>query len=163
MARQSHDREDLLAEATALAHRVEVTWPGLPRREAIVCGFRANGCASIYFSADWALHFDSRHRLRRAYIDGLLIVADAGQLSSLRRQRAADEVQLVRRQLTPNETSALLFEAGNRLRELGAALAGGEAVCGRNVWPEGEPRSDIVAWINSLTKPLQIANAPHAR
>lgn len=163
MARQSHDREDLLAEATALVRRAEVTWPGMPQREAIVCGFRANGCASVYFSADWALHFDSRHRLRRAYVDDLLIVADAGRLASLRRHRTADEVQLARRQLSPDETAALLTEARQRLRELGAALARGEAVCLRQVWPQGDARADIVVWIDALSEPLGIADAPHAR
>jgi len=163
MARQSHDREDLLAEATALVRRAEVTWPSVPQREAIVCGFRANGCASVYFSADWALHFDTRNRLRRAFVDDLLIVADAGQLSSLRRHRTAAEVQLARRQLSPDETTALLTEARDRLRELSVALTSGEAVCLRKVWPAGEPRADLVAWIDALSEPLEIANAPHAR
>lgn len=163
MARQSHDREDLLTEATALVRRAEVTWPSVPGRGAIVCGFRANGCASVYFSADWALHFDTRNRLRRAYLDDLLIVADAGRLSSLRRQRTANEVQLARHELTPDETAALLAEARERLQELRAGLASGEAVCVRQVWPEGEPRADMLGWIDALSDPLEIADAPHAR
>ena len=163
MARQSHDREDLLAEATALVRRVEVTWPSGPRREAIVCGFRANGCASVYFSPDWVLHFDSQNRLRRAYLNDLLIVADAGRLASLRRRRTDEEVQLARHELTPDESAALLAEARERLQELRAGLESGAAVCERQVWPEGEPRTDILAWIDALGEPLEIANAPHAR
>lgn len=163
MARESHDREDLLAEATALVRRAEVTWPNAPEREAIVLGFRANGCASVYFSADWALHFDSHHRLRRAYLDNLLIVAEAGRLASLRRHRAANEVQLARRTLLPDETAALLAEARERLQELRVGLASGAAVCQRRVWPVGEPRDQIIAWLDTLREPLEIADAPHAR
>lgn len=163
MARESHDREDLLAEATALVRRAEVGWPNDAGREAIVCGFRANGCASVYFSADWALHFDSQNRLRRAYINDLLIVADAGRLASLRRNRTAEEVQLARRELTPDETTALLAEARERLQELRRGLASGVAMCQRQVWPAGDPRTDIIAWIEALSDPLAIAHTPHAR
>jgi hypothetical protein len=31
------------------------------------------------------------------------------------------------------------------------------------VWPVGEPRDQIIAWIDTLREPLEIADAPHAR
>ena len=46
MARHEEDREDLLAEATALVERAELVVEGAA--ESVVIGFRRDGCASIY-------------------------------------------------------------------------------------------------------------------
>ena len=105
MARSEHDREDLLAEATALVERVEFTTPAFA--EPIIFGVRRDGCLSVYLSADEAYHFNTRHELRRAYLDGRLLKAERQRLVALTRNRTATEVQLVRHQLTWTEFNQL--------------------------------------------------------
>lgn len=161
MARQAHDREDLLAEATALVRRAELITDDAPR--PLVFGFRANGCASAYFSADWALHFNSHGALRRAYLDGRLITAERGALFALDRHRTSDEVELRRRPLSPAESAQLLVDAHDRLQALRTALATGAARIRRAVWEQGDPVREIAAWIERLPSPLEIAAEPHAR
>lgn len=161
MARQSHDREDLLAEATALVRRAELL-PSDAGRPNIVVGFRANGAASVYFSPDCALHFNSQHALRRAYLDGQMLVAERGQLFALERHRTASAVELLRRELPTDETAALLTTSAQRLRSLGAELTNGALRLGRSVWEPGDATSDIIAWIDSLPDSLEIAAEPHA-
>jgi hypothetical protein len=83
MARQPEDREDLLAEATALVERAELRLPGDAR--TIVAGFRATGCGSLFFGADPVYQFNSARQLRRAFVGGELYKAERGQLVALTR------------------------------------------------------------------------------
>src|SRR6184192_244955 len=99
MARVERDREDLLAEATALVERVELEVAGWPGH--VVLGFRASGCGSVYFGADEAYQFNTTGELRRAYRDGALYKAERRRLVRLARQRTAEEVQLIRHELNP--------------------------------------------------------------
>ena len=66
MARNEEDREDLMAEATALAERVELTVP--QESDFVTAGFRRTGHLSLYFGQDPAYHFDEEGRLRRAAV-----------------------------------------------------------------------------------------------
>ena len=79
MAREESNREDLLAEATALVHRIEVVTSG---GLTIVAGFRARGEFSAFFGEDLAYHFNASDELRRAYCDGLLIKASGRRLTT---------------------------------------------------------------------------------
>ena len=113
VARQEHAREDLLAEAAALVERIEIV-----RQDGgqhVVLGFRRDGAASVYFDEDPAYHFNSRHELRRAYLDGQLLKAESGRLISITRKRTADRVQLTSRELDVAETSELLGSLQRRL------------------------------------------------
>ena len=83
--RLAQDREDLLAEATALVERIELDVDEMD--ESIVIGFRPSGAGSIYFGPDAAYHFTSHNRLRRAYANGLLYKAEKRRLISLDRRR----------------------------------------------------------------------------
>ena len=161
MARQAHDREDLFADATALVHRAELLVDGAA--ETFVLGFRANGCASVYFSPDWALHFNSKGAVRRAYLDGRLITAEGGELFALERHRTSNEVELRRQPLSSAERAQLLADAQARLLTLRAALASGRARIHRAVWEQGDAASEIAAWIERMSWPLKIAAGPHAR
>ncbi|MBX9790601.1 MAG: hypothetical protein K2Y37_16915 [Pirellulales bacterium] len=161
MARQAHDREDLLAEATALVRRAELITDDAAG--PVVFGLRANGCASVYLSPDWALHFNSTGAVRRGYLDGRLITAERGELFALERRRTTDEVELRRRPLLPAESAQLLADAHERLQALRTALATGAARIRRAVWEQGDPVHEIAAWIERLPSPLEIAAEPHAR
>lgn len=124
MAREEHDREDLLAEATALTERVELRVDGFAA--PVVIGFRSQGAASFYFGADPAFHFNSGGRLRRAFVRNLLYKAERGRLVSLDRRRMASQVQLVRHELDDAESERFLDEARQRLIALREKLNRGE-------------------------------------
>ncbi|HEX6986957.1 MAG TPA: hypothetical protein VF170_16385, partial [Planctomycetaceae bacterium] len=135
MARHEADREDLLAEATALVRRAELALPGSP--EPVVAGFRRDGGLSVYFGGDPAYHFDPAGRLKRAYRGGRLYRTQGETLAELTRDRTATETALLRRDLTPEETESFLTEMSVRLALLGAAVERGEARVGRRV-PDGD-------------------------
>src|SRR5262245_12366974 len=103
MARQESDREDLLREATALVERAELKVAG--ESEPMTVGFRRDGSLSVFFGGDAVYQFNTAGELRRAFAGGLLYKAERGRLVELRRERSADEVALVRREL-PDEESA---------------------------------------------------------
>ncbi len=157
MARQEQDREDLLAEATALTERVELRVDGFA--EPVVVGFRSYGAVSCYFGADPAYHFNSAGRLRRAYAGGLLYKAEQGRLASLDRRRTGSEVQLVRHDLDAAETRRFLEAAAAKLIGLREKLSRGsfERV-GQH--PEG---ADVVgrvqAWLSQHADQIQAADS----
>jgi hypothetical protein len=120
MARQESDREDLMAEATALRERVEFEVPG--EAEQVVAGFRGDGRWSIYFGSDPVYHFDANGGLRRAFVAGDLYRSQARTLARLTRMRTPSAVQLVRHDLDPGELDRFLTEMTEHLDRLYAAL-----------------------------------------
>ena len=125
MARHESDREDLMAEATALRERVALDLPGAA--EHVVTGFRAGGGFSIYFGPDPVFHFDADGSLRRAFVAGDLYRSQTTTLARLTRTRAASAVHLVRHDLDPAELERFLAGMRAHLERLHDALAGGSA------------------------------------
>lgn len=160
MARHERDREDLLAEATALVERVELcvagAWPQL------VAGFRRDGCLSLYFGAAPAYHFNTRGELRRAYAGGRLYAARQGRLAALTRQRSPGQVALVEHRLNAAEQEAFLSEAASRLELLRRALEAASYSVLRQVPAEGRVADRLHAWLEKLPQRLAVAAAPHA-
>ena len=159
MSRSESDREDLLREATALALRAELEVPGYG--EPIVVGFRKDGSASFFFGADPVYQFNAAGELRRAFAAGLLYKAERGQLIALRRERSATETALVRHELTPDETAALLATLRQRFGQLRAALQTGAHQVLREVPPAANLPQRILAWLEQLPDTPPIAAAPH--
>jgi hypothetical protein len=161
MARQEQDREDLLAEATALVRRVELSVEGIGA--PVVIGFRRDGCASLYVGGDEAWHFNTRGQLRRAYVEGTLLKAESGALVAMRRQPAAGKVELRRHDLSPEETRAMLGRLSGLLARLREAVGAGGARVLRQV-PKGE---DLVGEVRRLVESLAlrppIARSPHVK
>ena len=158
MARQESDREDLLREATALVERIELSLPNQP--ETIVAGFRRDGSASFFFGQSPVFQFNSSRELRRAFRDGLLYKTDNGRLIEMRRERTATAVELRSRQLTDDESAALLQNAQSRLCELRDALATGQAaVIGQvpELTDKVDVKSRVLDWLNLLTGEIPIA------
>lgn len=157
MARDEHEREDLLGEATALVERIEVIVPDSD--EPIVIGFRDNGAASIYFGSDPAYHFNSSGQLRRAFVEGLLYKCENGQLVSMRRQRTPSEVQLIRHELTSEEQSKTIDLLRKRLIRLLASINRDDyTIAGQ------EPKSvDVIgrceSWLDQRNE-ISIASSP---
>jgi hypothetical protein len=120
MARHETDREDLIAEATALRQRVELELPCFA--EHVVAGFRDNGGCSIYFGADPVFHLDADGALRRAFFAGDLYRSQGKTLARLTRTRADREVHLVRHDLDPAELAGFLAAMRGHLERLHDAL-----------------------------------------
>lgn len=158
MARQEHDREDLLKEATALVERAELQIAD--EAEPIVVGFRRDGAASVYFGADSAYHFNAAGELRRAYYHGNLLKAERGKLVSLARRRTADEVVLVRHDLASDEVPAFLAELARRLGSLRVALGGGHYQLVGQVPKSADVADRVRRWLESLPLPPPVAAFP---
>ena len=157
--RQERDREDLMAEATALVQRAELALPGWT--EHITVGFRRDGSTSFYFGPEEVYQFNSRQQLRRAFRDGLLLKAVDGVLAQLRRERTPTAVHLVRRDLTAGET----LETQARVREVLSQFLEGcrqqQARLIAQVPPEADVVQRILAIGDELLK-VEIAAMPNA-
>ncbi len=160
MARQDGPREDLLAEAVALVERMEVM---LASREPVVVGFRKDGCASFFFDQDPVYQFNTAGELRRVYHAGLRYKADDRKLVALEPHRETNEVAMVRREISPDGTTALLEEAERRLDVLQASLAEGRFTLVGRVPAEVEVARRAIAWLANRHRPLRLAEAPNAR
>ena len=120
MTRHEADREDLMAEATALRERIELELPG--HAEHVVAGFRENGNLSVFFGPDPMYQFDATGGLRRAFVAGHLYRSDGHTLARLTRMRQASAVNLVRHDLDAAELAQFLTEMTGVLARLSAAL-----------------------------------------
>lgn len=161
MARQEHQREDLLREAVALVERAELRLPD--SAEHVVIGFRRDGSASVFFGEEPVYQFNTLGELRRAYHDGLLYKAERGRLASLRRQRVPGEVQLLRYDLNDEETSRFLAELTQRVGDLRYHVHGGSIELLRQAPAGSDVVERIERWLAALELPPRLASAPTAR
>jgi hypothetical protein len=161
MARQEEEREDLLAEATALVERIEFLLPGYP--QPAVAGFRSNGCVSLFFGADPVYQFNTLGQLRRAYVDGLLYRADRGRLASISRSRLSDRVQMTRSDLDVETQSRFLGEMRAHLDVLRGALESEQCEILGQVPANGEVLARLCGWLAALAGKVEIAASPHSR
>jgi hypothetical protein len=125
MARHEPDREDLMAEVTALRERVQLALPD--EVEHLVAGFREEGRFSLYFGSDPVFHFDTDGALRRAFVEGDLYRSQAQTLARLTRNRTDSAVNLVRHDLDAGELKTFLAAMRDRLDRLLMALRSGAA------------------------------------
>jgi len=117
MASQSQDRENLLRDATAFVTRVQLQFSRGERSEVVFVGFRTGGAASFYFDQDPVYHFNTTGQLRRAFVDDVLVKAEAGQLVRLHRQRSEHESAMIRDKMTVDEQQAFCQTVTQRLHE----------------------------------------------
>ena len=160
MARQEHDREDLLAEATALVERVEIS--DSQRPHPVVLGVRRDGCFSAYCTPDFAVHLNTRHEIRRLYVHGRLLKAENGQLIELTRHRADGQVQLIRREVSRGEQDALLLLFARYMISLEMGLKNDHPTL-RAVPSDLPAHQRIRTWLDALPSLLVVADSPHAR
>ncbi len=161
MARQEHDREDLLAEAHALVERAEFQIDACP--DPVVAGFRADGQCSIFFHAERVYHFNAQHELRRGFVDSCMFKSELGQLVRLNRRRTDTQVQLVRHEMTTEETRRFLDELDALLATLEAALAGGRVVVLRQVPTTANVCSRLARWLAARPMVPIVATSPRVR
>lgn len=161
MAREEQDREDLMREATALVERVELRTASEP--ESVIVGFRRNGCASVFFGADPAYHFNASNELRRAYVAGELWKALERRLIAMRRERTGAQVELRSRPLDVSEQQTALAQLVLRLQLLRDDLANAGRSSIIACFPSDAPVLDRVqAWLAALPAPIAVAQRPHA-
>lgn len=158
MARHEHDREDLIAEATALVQRAELVLRGVC--EPVVLGFRAGGAASLYIGGDEAWHWTSGGQLRRAFLRGVLYKAEHGKLVALVRQRGPQAVRLRAEPVSAEAAEELLRRQAQRLHALRAAWESGGLTVLRQVPADWDVLGAVGAWL-AVHPGHQVASRPH--
>lgn len=159
MARDAHDREDLLRDARGLSPRVELVVGQGSEAFTLFAGFRGESL-SLYFGQDRVYHFNDCGELRRAYLDELLFKAEQGRLVAMSRERSASEVLLVSRELSAAEARAVVEELNGRLHALGEALAPetyelvGEEPSG------SDAIGRLLGWLRARGDGIRIATSP---
>lgn len=147
MAREIHEREDLLRDAKALTPRalLRVEFAGAPVE--VFAGFRGESL-SLYFGDDPVLHFNARGELRRAFIADRLLKAERGRLASLERRRSAAEVVLAREELDAARQDRLLTDVARQLGELRSAMADGRWRLVGQVPEGGDAVARLRSWLD---------------
>ncbi|MFV0443774.1 MAG: hypothetical protein ACK5Q5_09410 [Planctomycetaceae bacterium] len=152
MARNEANREDLLAEATALSPRAEWNWNDI----SVVVGLRPDGAMSIYFDGDPMYQFDPRGCLRRALVDGLLYRTQGDRLAALRRVRSDVETTLCRHDLTPLELLQFLQSMRSLLSQFESSVKQHRAALVRSV-PEAVPLQSLLNALECAIQTGQLA------
>ncbi len=160
MARQEEDREDLMAEATSLVERASVRLPG--RDEETVVGFRREGSFSVYVTPDRVYQFTSNGKLRRAYVDGLLYKARAGELISLRRERHTADVLLISQALSDEAARAFLAEMQEYLQCLADSLSKKSYCCASQFPKTANVLGRVGEWLTTHAATTTIAASPRS-
>lgn len=145
MAKDTHDREDLLRDATGYDRRIEFI--SQKRSEPIFCGFRECGALSIYLGQDSVLQFNADGELRRAFWQDRMLASYRHVLNWL--ERSDGRVRLSRTPLSEEEFREFLAEAMGWLRSLRDELAGQQLTV-QGQFPNDADVTDLV--MNWLTQ-----------
>ncbi|MDA7980975.1 MAG: hypothetical protein MPJ50_19655 [Pirellulales bacterium] len=165
MAREEQDREDLMQDATVFTARAE--WQVSYTPEPVFVGMRSCGAASFYFGQDEVFHFNSEGQLRRGFRRGKLLKAEKTRLIELTRQRTEETVQLIRRELSRDETNLVIDAFLKQIEQFAEALENNTATLTGEILPEDESTDASMAdrvhsWRVRYPRPC-IAPAPHSR
>ena len=114
MAKDSHDREDLMREATGYVRRVEFTIA--EREEPVFCGFRECGAFSLYWKQADVLQFNVDGELRRAFWKNQMLACYKHKLHWL--QKSEGRIRLGRTPLSDEESQEFLSVASSWMDEV---------------------------------------------
>jgi hypothetical protein len=153
MAHECHDREDLLRDARALAPRVQIQATLGGRRVSLFAGFRGEAL-SLYYGADPVFHFNAEGELRRAFIGGRLVKADAGRLVTMERVHTPTAVELRAGEVPFAAQEQLLADLAVRLAELRDVVAAGDYVLDGQVPPDGDALERLAVWLEPDRRPV---------
>lgn len=107
MTRIEDDKEDLIADATALLPRAEYTRTANARLASpwnvITVGVRRDLCVSLYLDQDPFYQFDQHGGLRRAYVGDFLYRSGGKSLTRIHRVRTEDATKLASEVLSADE------------------------------------------------------------
>ena len=127
----------------------------------VVVGRRGEQAWSLYFGPDCVFHFNSAGELRRAFMAGRIIKAEAGHLVSLTKQRTDSAVNLLRHEFSPQEQSEFLNLLVENVQLLLSSLEEGTAEVSREI-PEGEGVLQVLhEWLATLVLPPAVAAKPN--
>jgi hypothetical protein len=159
MAREIHEREDLLRDAVALVPRVLFRLQLSGRRVELFAGFRGESL-SLYLDDDPVYHFNDRGELRRAFIEGRLIKAEHGRLVSLMRKRTEQEVALERQSGSEDASREVSARLAQILSDLVAEMNANRFEVVGQIPEDGDAAVRVSAWLNRYRNPM-IAASPH--
>ncbi len=148
MARESADRDDLMAEAVTLLPRVEfvIRDPALE----IVAGRRTDGRWSVFFGGDPVYHFDAQHRLRRAFVEGVLYRSQGTTLARLTRQESSAQTVLLRHDLADDELKIFWLTLRRHLQFIADAWSQWQILMRSTIPPDAEYLPELVSAINHV-------------
>jgi hypothetical protein len=158
MPQECHDREDLLRDARALVPRVQIQAALGGRRVSLFAGFRGEAL-SLYYNADPVFHFNAEGELRRAFLDGRLVKAEAGRLVAMERVFAPTAVELHAVEVSDADQGSLLADLAVRLAELREVLAAGDYTLEGQVPADGDAVERLAAWLAPGRRPT-VAESP---
>jgi len=147
MAREIHEREDLLRDATALLPRAQLQVSFGDRTEDVFVGFRAGGALSLYFGSDPVYHFNSQSQLRRAYVQDRLIKAVQGRLVSWQPRRNERWTEMLRHDMDPDEQRRFGDSMVQRLHALRHALSSKQYTVTGQVPLDADVARQLTQWL----------------
>jgi len=159
MAREVHQREDLLRDAKALSPRVQIEIETLGRKETVFAGFRPHGGLSLYFDSDPVYHFNSTNQLRRAHVEDRIIKAEAGRLIAMTRKQSQKSSELIRHEMSAAEELSFCQSLRVRLQELQKNLQANRYVVAGQVPKEGDAIGRLQSWLEEFIE-VTIADSP---
>lgn len=158
MAKNSHDREDLLREATALLRRVVLSCDWCAE---IVVGFRRTDAVSFYFDHDLVLQFNNGGQLRRVFDGESMYVAESGQLNRLERIETGGRIELRSQPIDEGDHAAALQRYDFHLKRLRQLLQDGEyTMVGQVTDRDTDVVDEVRSWLDSRDE-ITIAQRPN--
>ena len=165
MAKQQQNKEDILREATALVNRIEIKFSRESvSKESVFIGFRRDGAISFFFGAEPVYQFNTRHEFRRGYCQGAILKAVAGKIIQLTRVREGEQLVLLSRDYSAQQTAAFLEKLKHALLLLFKEIKGGQWSILGAVVETGtveELLQRVADWLEQHTREIQIADAPN--
>ena len=159
MAKQTHDREDLLRDATGYTRRIELRVPRVD--PTVFCGFRPDGALSIYWGQDEVIQFNSSRELRRAFFDNRMLASYHHRLYWLNRSPTA-RTRLTREALPEQAAAAFLALWEQRCKMLLAALTDGTCDVLGQAPEDSEITGSFTDWLSTYSFPFRLAMHPGA-
>jgi hypothetical protein len=156
MPQECHDREDLLRDARALVPRVQIQATLGGRRVSLFAGFRG-AALSLYYNADPVFHFNAEGELRRAFLHGRLVKAEAGQLVAMERVFTPTAVELQAQAMSGEAQAALLADLTARLAELRDVLTAGDYTLDGQVPADSDAVDRLATWLAPDRHPIVAA------
>jgi len=165
VSKQQQNKEDILREATALVNRIEIKFSQKAvSKESVFVGFRRDGAVSFFFGAEPVYQFNTRHEFRRGYCKGAMLKADNGKICNLTRVREGDQLVLLSRDYSDEQTAEFLEEMKHALLVLYKEIRGGQwSILGAVVeaGTAEELLNRVADWLETHTSELQIADTPN--
>ena len=159
MARETHEREDLLRDATALVPRIMLRLQRDDSPCEVFVGFRKEGAVSLYFDDDPVYHFNSAGELRRAFVDDRLVKAEQGRLVAMQPRRTEQSTDLVRHELSDEEREEFCKSASDRIAWFRAELVAERYELVGQVPEDGDALSRVAEWLENLNG-IRVAQSP---